>query len=244
MRLLVLGDSHSAYSFCGVKGAKIFWRGPVTMHRAARDGIASLVPPNCIPATGDVMVLSFGEIDCRVHIEKQAKLKGRSAIQEADDLCDRFGTALNAFSKTCPAQLALACIVPFNPQFLELTGRDLDRHIRQQSRIRDHVNERLRRTGFPFVDFRSSFSNEDGTIIPSLSDRNFHINSGKSQAVVDALNSALGSNFKFSKPFLLPLDHAQPEKRLGIFKRMERYVKIRRNAVLARLADILRWWRD
>lgn len=201
MSLITLGDSHSLFSFAGIAEAKIYWRGPRTMHRAARDGIASLVPKNCRPASGDVLVLSFGEIDSREHVGRIARQNGRSSIEEADALCDRFQIALDRFKAKCPARLALACIGPFNPAYLEYAGYENEEACRADVKaIRDRMNDRMAGMGVAFVDFRASYSNPDGSIIPSLSDNNVHIDPRHSEPVLAALKKAVGGEFSLRQP--------------------------------------------
>ncbi|MBE1208439.1 hypothetical protein [Aminobacter carboxidus] len=203
MTLITLGDSHSLFSFAGIAEAKIYWVGPRTMHRAARDGIASLVPKNCRPVSGDVLVLSFGEIDSREHVGRIARKNGRSSIEEADALCDRFQVALDQFKGKCPARLALACIGPFNPDpaYLVYEGYENEDACRADVKaIRDRINERMAAMGVAFVDFRAGYCNPDGTIIPALSDNNVHIDPRHSEPVLAALQQALGREFSLRNP--------------------------------------------
>ncbi|QOF71849.1 SGNH/GDSL hydrolase family protein [Aminobacter sp. SR38] len=208
---MTLGDSHSLFSFAGIAEAKIYWHGPRTMHRAARDGIASLVPKNCRTVSGDVLVLSFGEIDSRVHVARVARRNGRSSVEEADALCDRFQAALDQFKARCPARLALACIGPFNPAYLEYEGYENEEACRADAKaIRDRMNDRMAKMGVAFVDFRAGYSNPDGSIIPSLSDNNVHIDPRHSEPVLAALKQALGAQFNLRQPPWPP--HSLAEK--------------------------------
>lgn len=201
MTLMTLGDSHSLYSFAGVAEAKIYWRGPVTMHRAARDGISSLVPKNCRPINSDVLVLSFGEIDSRTHVARVARQNGRSSMDEADALCDRFQLALDRFKAKCPARLALACIGPFNPAYLEYEGYETEDACRADVKaIRNRMNVRMAAMGVAFVDFRAGYSNPDGSIIPAFSDDNVHIDPRHSEPVLAALRTTVGGQFNLRQP--------------------------------------------
>lgn len=78
------------FNFGGVAEAKIYRAPGVPMHRAARDGLASLVPSNCYPGTNDILVLSLGEIESQAQIPKHARLNGRSTLEEVDAFCDRL----------------------------------------------------------------------------------------------------------------------------------------------------------
>ena len=193
MKLMTLGDSHSLFNFAGVAEARIYWRGPVTMHRAARDGIASLVPKNCRPTSSDILILSLGEIDSRVHIPRVVKSNGTTSIEEVNALCDRFKIALNIFRKRCPARIALSCLVPFNPEYLCYEYYpDADTCLSDAKRVRHQMNARMSEMGIPFIDFQASYSNADGSVRKEFSDGNVHIDPRQPQAVLNAIADTLG----------------------------------------------------
>lgn len=230
VRLVALGDSHSLYSFAGVSGVKIYWRGPVTMHRAARDGIASLIPKNYRPTKNDVLILSFGEIDCRAHLAKQAKLKLRSVVEETDDLCNRYTEALNNFKITFPGKIALCCIIPVNVESLDSQSpNEFAFSFSEAVAIRKQMNERLSNMGFAFIDFRKYFDSGDGSIVPAFSDSDVHIDSRHSRPIIDALKASLGVMCSpRTPPWPWPKAMAEPEykplaKRFG--KSVERVGK-------------------
>ncbi|MDH4985233.1 SGNH/GDSL hydrolase family protein [Aminobacter anthyllidis] len=237
MTLMTLGDSHSLFSFAGVSNARIFWRGPVTMHRAARDGIASLVPKNCRPEVGDVLILSFGEIDSRTHIPRLARANGRPTSEEADLLLDRFEQALLHFRASCPAIVALSCIVPFNPAFLEPQWYGSDEECRVNVKdIRDRMNARMAAMGVPFIDFRAGYSLPDGSIAPAFSDDNVHIDARHSEPVLAALHAALPGDFSFREPPWPPHPLAEGPYQ-SPWKRFRRAVRARFKAIVFKQRD-------
>jgi hypothetical protein len=211
MKLFTLGDSHSIYSFAGIAEAKIFHCGPVTMHRAAKDGIWSLVPKNCRLRNGDMLILSFGEIDSRMHIKKRALHLDLSLETIVDDLCLRFDKALTRFQRECKATVSLSCIVPFNPDFADYGAND-DRETRviEERIIRRRMNMLMSEMGVPFIDFRSHFSNEDGSIVATMCDGACHIDTRQSKPVADAVSSTLGINTTFAAPDWPPKKRVEP----------------------------------
>ena len=201
MRLLTLGDSHAIYSFAGVAEAKIYHACTITMHRAARDGIWSVVPSNCKFKTGDFVILSFGEIDGRAHIKRVAIRNGRSIVEEVDDLCARFAVALKKFEKTCPAKIVLSCIVPYQPHYLDNgTDDDIETRIREAKVIQDRMNHHLSKMGYPFIDFRKYFANPDGSMVFTMGDFRSHIDSRQSLPVVDEIRKTLNIDVSFAEP--------------------------------------------
>ena len=113
MGLHILGDSHGLFNFAGVAGATIHFHSGVTMHRAARDGIRSLLPRFFRLRSDDALVLVFGEVDCRAHIPRLSKKHGRSSLEETDALCARFAAAVHDFKGTTTATVATCSVVPF-----------------------------------------------------------------------------------------------------------------------------------
>lgn len=200
MPLLTLGDSHALFCYAGVADARIYWRGPVTMHRVARDGISSIVPGNFKPSRDDVVVLSFGEIDCRAHIPKIASGRQTSTRAETLALCDRFEKAFVQFAKKYPARLAISCVIPPSKEVL-LTEyyRSADECFEDAIAIRNVMNDRLSGIA-PLIDFRDSFRSVDGGLLPEMSDGLMHIDSRKSQPIVAALNSAMGTAYTSIEP--------------------------------------------
>ncbi|MGR6466206.1 hypothetical protein [Rhizobium sp. PAMB 3182] len=211
MRLLILGDSHSIYSFAGIAEAKIYHCGPVTMHRAARDGIWSLLPKNCRLRNDDILILSLGEIDSRMHVKSQALRRGLPIEVVVDDLCNRFSHTLKEFRKECTTVVSLSCIIPFNPRF-ELYGTedDIDTRITEERIIRDRMNMLMSEMGVPFIDFRSHFSNRNGSLITEMGDGACHIDTRQSKPVSEAVNSTLGIKTTFVAPAWPPKNRAEP----------------------------------
>jgi hypothetical protein len=201
LNLVTLGDSHSLYSFAGIAEARIYWRGPVTMHRAARDGIRSLIPKYLKLSSSDTIILCLGEIDCRVHVAKQAKAQGLSVIQVVDELADRFSVALAKFRRSTRGQVALSCVPPYVPASLESDAPGFVPLSAVEARaVRQRMNERLSQMGVPFVDFYWEVALPDGAFRPGMSDAVCHIDPRCSAPVRNALAIAFGVQFSHRDP--------------------------------------------
>lgn len=211
MPLLTLGDSHALFCYAGVAGAKIYWRGPVTMHRVARDGIRSVVPGNCKPREHDVLLLSFVEIDCRVHIPKIANARQTTTKSETLALCDRFERSFTRFASECRSRIALSCVIPPAPLGLPTEFyRSEEECIEDAILIRQTMNHRLSQIA-PLIDFTSSFAGKDGQLRADLSDGSVHIDSRVSQPIVDAINVAMNTEYFTAVPIWPhPFPMAQP----------------------------------
>jgi hypothetical protein len=194
MRIFTFGDSHAIFSYVGVRNAQLVWRGPVTMHRAARDGLTSLLPPQVKLKHDDLLILSFGEIDARVHIPKQATRNGTSLIEEADALCRRFQAALDVFSHQVPCHIALSSLVPAtrNPHIVIHSHTTEDEYNRDQPIIRDRMNANLQAMPFPFIDLHSPLTDADGLMRVGMDDCNCHLGRAGAMLAVEAINQSLG----------------------------------------------------
>ena len=101
MRIVVIGDSHSVFCFGGIVEAEIYWLGPVTMHRVGRDGLRRLLfdKRRWIGwSSVEAAILSFGEIDCRSHVETVASRTGRSVDAVLEELAGRYIEAVTPYA--------------------------------------------------------------------------------------------------------------------------------------------------
>lgn len=232
MRLLSLGDSHAMYTFAGVAEAKLYWIGPVTMHRAARDGIRSLVPDFLKLTAEDTIIFCFGEIDCRAHIRKQVTRNNSDSMAEVDLLTSRYAQALAAFQKTTKAKLALSCVPPFVVEHLEHELYETrDECQADAKRIRERMNQNLSDLGYSFVDYYADVVQPDGAFKPEFTDGICHLDSRRSRPVIKALERLFPVKFTHRDP---PWPHpralverAPPEPRMRTIGRdVERFLKV------------------
>jgi hypothetical protein len=89
-----IGDSHAYFSFIN-SGFNIHHLGPITMHRVGRDALEILNFKKLGIAENDTVILSFGEIDCRTHVIKQAKLQTVTTEVIIEDLITRYQKTIN-----------------------------------------------------------------------------------------------------------------------------------------------------
>jgi hypothetical protein len=176
-----LGDSHAICTFADVPGVETHTVGPVTMHRAGRPGdelFADAV--RALPLTSaDLLILVFGEIDCRCHVHAQAALPGRNLDEVVETLAYRYlnraaaldthGARVGVLSVTPPTTAARA----YNPDF-PVTGTDADRAGYTLS-----LNRRLEagcaRLGLLYIDTNSEYRDESGMLRLEFADWNVHV---------------------------------------------------------------------
>jgi hypothetical protein len=148
------------------------------MHRAARDGLSSLLPSRYKPKRSDLLLLSFGEIDCRAHIPVRGRATGSSLESEIDGLCSRYEDEIALFQPQFPGRIAIACVIP-PAHYLPRTTHpyeSLEQYIAEQVAIRSRMNKRL--SAIPntlFFDCTGDVAAADGSLPPELSDDVCHL---------------------------------------------------------------------
>jgi hypothetical protein len=78
---------------------------PITMHRVGRDGLETIVPDSTL-GSGDVLLVVFGEIDCRCHVQVQLD-RGCGEEEVLRDLNDRYVRSILSYQR----RKNLRCIV-------------------------------------------------------------------------------------------------------------------------------------
>lgn len=194
-RLFVVGDSHALYCFAGLRRALIYWLGPLTMYRIGRDGVDSVLPRRLLRRlrAGDLVALSFGEIDCRNHIEKIATRTHRTTDAVIDELAARFLLAIVAFKQTYRVRAGVSCVAPPAP-----TPASPEAAV--QARIRVRLNRRLQEAaagaGLSFIDFYAAYADANG-FLRCPDPTKVHIDPTRTEYVAAALNRSFGTNFEY-----------------------------------------------
>tara|TARA_R110000850_G_scaffold41950_8_gene108082 strand:- start:258 stop:944 length:687 start_codon:yes stop_codon:yes gene_type:complete len=175
MRVAVFGDSHAEALFAAFPSVHIYWIGPVTMHRIGRDGIASMLTPRWgfsrfrrhILRRYDHVLLSFGEIDSREHIERIARKKAIDIEVVVDDLTERYLDAVEDYFGVSKVPVIL-CVPPVTPYANTTEQKDL----------RDRVNALLamkcESRGISFLDYYKAAPLDDRRIADGHHDGNVH----------------------------------------------------------------------
>jgi hypothetical protein len=194
--IAVVGDSHSLFCFCEIDEARIYWRGPVLMHRVGRDGVASILPRRFPLRRFDGIVFVFGEIDCRVHVARVAARLAISTDAVVDDLVPRYIASIREFRAGYSGRIAISCVIPPAAATLPIAAvMTAAEACLQQVQIRRYMNTLLRRAaaehGLDFVDFYDAFAVDAGEIDPARSDQGVHIDPRQTGPVLAATAAAL-----------------------------------------------------
>ena len=183
--IYIYGDSHARFSFHNVGlDYKDFHRSAVTMFRIGRDNIIVNFDKNMILGENDIIVLSYGEIDCRCHIQRQIN-NGRDEDDIINELVDKyFLTIRNNIQKKC--KIIIVGIIPPTKQNdyeilhgpilheFPFLGKDEDR-VRYTNKVNKKLKEHSNLNNYIYFNPYSYYTRQDGTLKHELSDTNVHL---------------------------------------------------------------------
>lgn len=188
------GDSHASehggWKSININGLTIVvnWLGPKLMYSFGRD--KNIIVNNNRINVGDYICFCFGEIDCRVHINKYEP----NWMGTIDNLVTEYFIAISKNVsglnvKTCVYNVVpqLERSLPENrwitkwdeenchlPDILPAQGTDEDR-VRYSLYMNEKIKENCIKYGYIFFDIYDKYINEKGFLNPEYSDTNCHI---------------------------------------------------------------------
>jgi len=185
-KIYCIGDSHANTLHESPNITSIAF-GPNTMHHIGKHGIEDML--NYLYDTKEVikeelfseeglLILAYGEIDVRCHINKQIIEKQREEDEVIKTLIDNYINQLKLIS----TNVGVLSIVPpirfyseiyFNENF-PFVGSDSDRN-RYTQKLNEYLYQRCIEENIVYVDIYNLYKDEEGFLIKELSDGNVHI---------------------------------------------------------------------
>lgn len=177
--LHTIGDSHSRFGWDYVPNAKIHHLGPKLAFSIGRDGI----DVSGYVTSGDTLVFSFGEIDCRCHVHKHAT-PANPYNEIINDIVIKYITAIHAAVSDNNIRVCVFNIPPpiqrhntvETPEYPYL-GTDEERKMYVL-----HFNAELRKVcasyNYLFIDVYDKYTDSNGFLDKALSDGIVHIKNG------------------------------------------------------------------
>ena len=144
----------------------------------------------------DLVILVFGEIDCRIHIYYQFRKNGekRSINQIIDNTISYYGKTINEIRERglrpciCSVSPATAIGNEYNVPFYATTV--------MRSRITRKFNIKLQvfceKNNYPYIDIYSKVSDENGLMLQEYAADEIHLNSRVIPLVKQEINEKLG----------------------------------------------------
>ena len=174
--IISVGDSHSMYTFSGI-ATEAKYLGPVTMHRAGRDG-PWLAQQIANMSDDHLYIFCVGEIDVRCHVHKQITEHDREEDKVIRSLVDDYISAIQYCKH--PNIGVLAVVPPCN--FLEpmhnpeypFRGSHEDR-LRYTRSVNAALKDACAANGYLFIDVTDDYADADGFLRKDRSDGCVHI---------------------------------------------------------------------
>ena len=189
-----IGDSHANTYFGVAQNLESIAFGPNTMHRIANSGIDSIIgylidkksiDSNIFYTKDCLLILAYGEIDVRCHINKQIKIHGRDEQEVIDTLVTSYINRVISIRNEYGNNLAVMSVVPpmkiendenkiyHSPNF-PFIGSDIERRD-YTIKLNSKLLKECKSNDILFLDVYSDYVTDDGYLIRELSDNNVHI---------------------------------------------------------------------
>uniref|UniRef100_A0A6C0HRN6 SGNH hydrolase-type esterase domain-containing protein n=1 Tax=viral metagenome TaxID=1070528 RepID=A0A6C0HRN6_9ZZZZ len=180
----IYGDSHASFSF---KNLKLHYNdlhcSSVTMFRIGRDNTIINFNKNIIQK-GDTIILSYGEVDCRCHIQRQINL-GKNEDDIINELVNNyFKTIKNNIN--IDVKIIIVGVIPPTKQYdyeilhgiildeFPFVGSDECR-VRYTGKVNKLLEELSISNNYIYFNPYSYYERPDGTLKHELSDSTVHL---------------------------------------------------------------------
>ena len=183
--IYIYGDSHASYSF---KNLKINYtdlhENSITMYRIGRDNMIINFNKDIIK-NGDIIVLSYGEVDCRCHIQKQIDL-GKNENDIINEIVNNYFKTIKNNIKDLDVKIIIVGVIPPTKQYdyeilhgpilheFPFVGSDGDR-VRYTNKVNQLLEEISINNNYIYFNPYSYYTRPDGTLKYELSDNVVHL---------------------------------------------------------------------
>ena len=183
--IYIYGNSHANNSFKNLTLPHVnLFSNAITMFRIGRDNIIINFDYDNIQK-GDTIILLYGEVDCRCHIQKQINL-GKN---EDDVICELVNNYINTIqdnTKGLDIKIFIVGVIPptkqndyeilFGPILHEFPfmGSDEDR-VRYTFKVNKLLEELSNKNNFIYFNPYNYYTRDNGTFKFEFSDNNVHL---------------------------------------------------------------------
>ena len=180
MQIYTVGDSHSQFGWNKIYGVSCHHLGPVLAYSVGRDKLARCDIKKLGINENDIVIFSFGEIDCRAHVHKHI-----SAIKDYKTVIEEIVASYMEGIQANVAQYEkiYTCIYNIVPPPEHHIEENEDFPMRGSAEERktyvQYFNQILAREcarrNYIFIDTYKNYSDENGFLNMKLSDGKVHI---------------------------------------------------------------------
>jgi hypothetical protein len=183
--IYLYGDSHAGFSF---KNLKLDYNdlhcASITMFRVGRDNEIINFDKNRRLSENDIIVLSYGEVDCRCHIQRQIN-NGRGEDDVINELVEKYFLTIRNNIVRKNKVIIVGVIPPTKQSDYELihgpilhefpfVGKDEDR-VRYTNKVNNKIEEYSKINNYIYFNPYAYYTRQDGTLKHELSDTTVHL---------------------------------------------------------------------
>ena len=183
--IYIYGDSHALFSFDKLSlPHNNLQRHSITMFRIGRDNsIINFDSSNMIK--DDIIVLSYGEVDCRCHIHRQI-LYGKKEDDIINEIVGSYFRVIQNNTIGLDVKIIVVGVIPPTKQYdyeiihgpvtheFPFVGSDEDR-VRYTYKVNKLLEEKSKQNNYIYFNGYSDYTRSDGTLNHDMSDRTFHL---------------------------------------------------------------------
>jgi len=183
--IYIYGDSHANRSFKNLKlPYNDFHSNSITMFRIGRDNIIINFRKNMIN-NGDIVVMVYGEVDCRCHIQRQVDL-GKKEDDVIHELVTKYFNTIKNNTIDLDVKIIIVGVIPTTKQYeyesihgpilhnFPFVGSDENRVI-YTNKVNKLLEEFANKNNYIYFNPYSYYTREDGTLKFELSDSIAHL---------------------------------------------------------------------
>jgi hypothetical protein len=184
--IYLYGDSHVRFNFTKLNlEHNDLHHHSITMFRVGRDNTIINFDTNHTFDKNDIIVLSYGEVDCRCHIQRQIN-NGKEEDAVINELVEAyFQTIVNSIVNTNSRVIIVGVIPPTRQNDYEslhgpithefpFVGTDKDR-VRFTLKVNTQLEALAKKNNYIYFNPYSYYTRDDGTLKHELSDTNVHL---------------------------------------------------------------------
>jgi hypothetical protein len=183
--IYIYGDSHAHFSFKNLNlPHNNLWRASITMHRIGRDNKIINFGNTEFLQDNDIIILAYGEIDCRCHIQIQVDM-GKSEDEVINELVANYMRTIKN-NITANVKVIIVGVIPPTKQAeyemrhgpitheFPFVGSD-EARVRYTNKVNKVLEELATKNNYIYFNPYSYYMTPDGTLNRELSDLVVHV---------------------------------------------------------------------
>jgi len=177
--IFIYGDSHAHFGFKNMS-CHNFYEPSITMFRVGRDN-KIIKFDNNIHTNQSIIVICYGEVDCRCHIKRQIDL-GRNEDEIIEALVTNYFNAIKNSVAVYKHIIVVGIIPPTKVENFEILHKGVYPFVgtnEERRRFTNKINELIRQKcgecGYMYFYPYDKYIDTDGYLHYELSDKNVHV---------------------------------------------------------------------